>query len=118
MSLAESLQRVVQDLNEAAGVAIVGMDGIIVEEQKRDPRIDLQTLGAEFSGLFKSAGKLTESLEFGEVSELMTSAERSVVILRRVTAEYFLILVIRPDGNLGKARFLLRRAGLQLKTEL
>ncbi|MBI3812737.1 MAG: roadblock/LC7 domain-containing protein [Nitrospirae bacterium] len=118
MSLAESLRRVVQELDEAGGVAIVGMDGIVVEEQKRDPRIDLQTLGAEFSGLFRSAGKLAESVEFGEVSELMTSAERSVVILRRVTAEYFLVLVIHPDGNLGKARFLLRRAGSQLKMEL
>ena len=118
MSLAESLQRVIRDLEEAGGVAIVGMDGIVVEERKRDPQIDLQVIGAEFSGLFKSAGTLSESVEFGAVSELMTTAERSVVILRRVTAEYFMVLVIRPDGNLGKARFLLRRAGSQLKTEL
>ncbi|MEK6683085.1 MAG: hypothetical protein AABY46_00310 [Nitrospirota bacterium] len=118
MSLAESLQRVIQDLEEAGGIAIVGMDGIVVEEQKRDSRIDLQVIGAEFGGLFKSAGMLSESVEFGAVSELMTITDRSVVMLRRVTAEYFLILVIRPDGNLGKARFLLRRAGSQLKTEL
>jgi predicted regulator of Ras-like GTPase activity (Roadblock/LC7/MglB family) len=107
-----------KELEEAGGIAIVGMDGIIVEEKKRDPQMDLQMLGAEFSGLFKSAGKLSESVEFGEVSELMTSADRSIVILRRVTVEYFLILVMRPDGNLGKARFLLRRALPLLKTEL
>jgi predicted regulator of Ras-like GTPase activity (Roadblock/LC7/MglB family) len=118
MSLADSLHQVVLDMEESGGIAIVGMDGIVVEEQKRDAGIDLQALGAEFSGLLKAAGKLTESVEWGGVNEMMMTAERSVVVLRRVTAEYFLILVIRPDGNLGKARFLLRRAGSQLKTEL
>jgi predicted regulator of Ras-like GTPase activity (Roadblock/LC7/MglB family) len=118
MSLSEQLQGMLQELAEAGGIAVVGMDGIIVEEKKRDTQMDLPMLGAEFSGLFKTAGRLSESVEFGEVSELMTSADRSVVILRRVTAEYFLILVMRPDGNLGKARFLLRRAVSQLKTEL
>jgi predicted regulator of Ras-like GTPase activity (Roadblock/LC7/MglB family) len=118
MSLADSLQQVVRDLEESDGIALVGMDGIVVEEQKRDARIDLQALGAEFSGLLKTAGKLTESVEWGGVTEMMMSAEHFVVILRQVTAEYFLILVVRPDGNLGKARFLLRRAGSQLKTEL
>jgi predicted regulator of Ras-like GTPase activity (Roadblock/LC7/MglB family) len=118
MTLSENLQGMLKELEEAGGIAIVGMDGIIVEEKKRDPQMDLQMLGAEFSGLFKSAGKLSESVEFGEVSELMTSADRSIVILRRVTVEYFLILVMRPDGNLGKARFLLRRALPLLKTEL
>lgn len=118
MSLSDSLQEVVQDLGGSGGIAIVGMDGIVVEEQKRDIQIDLQTLGAEFSGLLKAAGKLTESVEWGGVTEMVTSAGRFVAILRTVTAEYFLILVIHPDGNLGKARFLLRRAGSHLKTEL
>lgn len=118
MNLSDNLQGILKDLEEAGGIAVVGMDGIIVEEKKRDPGLDLHLLGAESSGLFKSAGTLSQSVEFGEVSELMTSAERSIVIARRVTAEYFVILVMRPDGNLGKARFLLRRALPLLKAEL
>jgi len=118
VSLSENLQGILVELEEAAGIAIVGMDGIIVEEKKRNSQMDLAMLGAEFSGLFKSAGKLSESVEFGEISELMASADRSIVILRRITAEYFLMLVLRPDGNLGKARFVLRRALALLKTEL
>ncbi|MBI3609522.1 MAG: hypothetical protein HY204_02335 [Nitrospirae bacterium] len=118
MSLAESLRRVIDDLEESRGVALVGMDGILVEEKKQDAQLDLQTLGAEFSGLLKMAGKLAESVEFGGVKEIVTAAEGSTVILRLVTIDYFLMLVIRPDGNLGKARFLLRRAGAQIVTEL
>jgi predicted regulator of Ras-like GTPase activity (Roadblock/LC7/MglB family) len=118
MSLGDTLQQVIEDLEESQGVALVGMDGIVVEERKRDGQLDLQTLGAEFSGLLKTAGKLGDSVGFGGIVELVTSAERSVVILRQVTADYFLILVIQADGNLGKARFLLRRAATLLKTEL
>ncbi|HUK56609.1 MAG TPA: hypothetical protein VLY20_08120 [Nitrospiria bacterium] len=116
--MADALQGVIDDLDEARGAALVGMDGIVVEERKHDGQLDLQALGAEFSGLLRTAGKLGDSVGFGGILELVTSAERSVVVLRQVTAEYFLILVIQADGNLGKARFLLRRAGAQLKTEL
>ena len=31
------------------------------------------------------------------------------VLLRAVDAETFLVVVLAPDGNLGKARFLMRR---------
>ncbi|HTN44056.1 MAG TPA: hypothetical protein VMN77_09715 [Nitrospiria bacterium] len=118
MSLADSLQRVTEELEEAHGVALVGMDGIVVEELKRDDQLDLQVLGAEFNGLLKTAGKLGDSVGFGGITELVTSAERFVVLVRQVTADYFLILVIQAGGNLGKARFLLRRAAALLKTEL
>jgi len=118
MTLAENLQHMMQQLEETSGVAIVGMDGIVVEEQKRDDQLDLQAIGAEFSALLKSAGKVCESVDWGGVEELVTSAAHFVVVLRLVTPEYFLILVMPHDGNLGKARFLLRRTGLQLKKEL
>jgi predicted regulator of Ras-like GTPase activity (Roadblock/LC7/MglB family) len=118
MSLADSLQRVIEDLEESHGLALVGTDGIVVEERKRNDQLDLQVLGAEFNGLLKTAGKLGDSVGFGGITELVTSAERFVVIIRQVTADYFLILVIQAGGNLGKARFLLRRAAMQLATEL
>lgn len=118
MSLSDTLQHVIQDFEEARGAALVGMDGIVVDEQKLDGQLDLQALGAEFSGLLKTAGKLGESVGFGGIIELVTSAEHSVVILRQVTADYFLILVIQADGNMGKARFLVRKAAALLKSDL
>lgn len=118
MSLSESLRWVMGELEESRGAAIIGMDGIVVEEQKKEGELDLQALGAEFSSLLRSVGKATESVNLGGVTELVTCAEQSLVLLRRVTTDYFLVLVIRSDGNLGKGRFLLRRAGAQLKTEL
>ncbi len=118
MSLSDILMGIIGELEGSRGVAVVGMDGILVEEQKRDGELDLQTLGAEFSGLLRSSEKAFESVEAGEVVEIMMKAARSLLLLRRVTPEYFVMLVLHPDGNLGKGRFLLRRAGVDLKPEL
>ena len=41
MSFTEILRRIMKDLKEAQGIALVGMDGIVVEEQKQDSSLDL-----------------------------------------------------------------------------
>ncbi len=118
MSIGESLQNVIGGFPEARGVALVGMDGILVEEQKTVGELDLQTLGAEFSGLVKSAEAAVESVNPGPSGELVMVSENATFIVKRVTPEYFLLLVSQPDGNMGKGRFLLKRAGERLKSEL
>jgi len=39
-------------------------------------------------------------------------------MFRNVDAETFLVLAMAPDGNLGKARYLIRRHLLALRQEL
>jgi hypothetical protein len=46
----------------------------------------------------------------------VTDAE--VAILSRVTAEYYLLLLLSREGNFGRGRFELRKAGLLLEKEL
>jgi predicted regulator of Ras-like GTPase activity (Roadblock/LC7/MglB family) len=40
------------------------------------------------------------------------------VLLRSVGDDAFLVLVLAPDGNLGKARFLMRRHLADLREQL
>jgi len=40
-----------------------------------------------------------------------------VVIMRLLGRDYFVVLAITPEGNLGRARYELRKAELQLKKE-
>lgn len=118
MSFTESLSDILGGQKETRGVAIVGMDGIVVEEKKRDDSLDLHTLGAECSGLFRAAEKGSVSMDGGAVVEMVITSERFLLLLRKVTDEYFLALVLHPDGNIGKGRYQLRRASPQLKSEL
>ena len=118
MSFTESLRKVMEDLKEAQGIALVGMDGIVIEEQKQDSSMDLQSLGAEWCAVIKQMDKSMSSMEFGSSIELCAQTEKGIILSRRIQEDYFLLLAIQADGNFGKGRYLLRREEINLKGEL
>jgi len=118
MSFVESLRRVTNNLEDSKGIALVGMDGIVVEEHKKDPTLDLQTLGAEYSGMMREVQKTTAALQLGDVREVSVLTDKALVISRQITQEYFLVLVVKSEGNFGKGRFLMRREIASLEKEL
>lgn len=118
MSLKEGLKGVIAELDGARGVALVGLDGIVVEEERADPQLDLQGLGAEWCGIIRQADKTFSSMEMGDSVEVSALAADRVVVARKIKGEYFLLLVMSRDGNFGKGRYLLRRAEIQLENEL
>ena len=56
--------------------------------------------------------------EFGRIGELVIAAERSVAILSRITPEYYLLLLLPADGNVGRGRWELKKAAQTLQREL
>jgi hypothetical protein len=44
--------------------------------------------------------------------------EKFVTFLSEVTPEYYILLVLKPDGNYGRARFELSKAKYLLRDEL
>jgi predicted regulator of Ras-like GTPase activity (Roadblock/LC7/MglB family) len=118
MSLVTSLQSILDGLEEAEGIALVGVDGIIVNEVKRSPDIDLQAMAAEYCGLWREMDRVSGGLSHGPTQECMIANDARTLVFRRVTPEYFLALSVARDGNTGKGRFLLRYAALQLAKDL
>jgi predicted regulator of Ras-like GTPase activity (Roadblock/LC7/MglB family) len=118
MSLVTSLQSILDGLEEAEGIALVGLDGIVVNEVKRAPDIDLSTVAAEYCGLWREMDRVSGGLSFGPTQECVIANDTRTLVFRRVTPEYFLALAVTRDGNTGKGRFLLRYAAPQLAKEL
>ena len=118
MSFGDGLQHILNRVPGALGVAIAGMDGIIVEERKNDPRLDLQALGAECSTLLKSADRTTSSIEASGLKEFSMVCDNYVFVLRRINNDYFLILALPSEREFGKGRFQLRRAVTGLIKEM
>ncbi len=116
MSFSEILKEMVSR-SEALGGVISGMDGIVVEEYAVQPEADLQSLGAEASSMVKALEEIAASLDLGTTKEVTLQTDRATILLRRINPEYFLALLLRPNGNLGKGRFLLKRASYQLERE-
>jgi predicted regulator of Ras-like GTPase activity (Roadblock/LC7/MglB family) len=84
MSFAESLRRITNNMEDALGIALVGMDGIVVEEHKKDPLLDLQSLGAEYCTVLRNVEKASESLAMGVLREFSVVAEKSTLLLKRI----------------------------------
>ena len=98
-------------------VSLIGLDGIAVEALN-DHDVPLDVLGAEFGGFIKSIKLSNTELNTGEVTQFSLVTEKYVTFLSAVTPEYFILLVMRPDGNYGRARFELARAKHLLAGEL
>lgn len=118
MSLVTSLQSILDGVDEAEGIALVGLDGIIVNEVKRSPTIDLSAVAAEYCGLWREMDRVSGGLSHGPTEECLIANDTRTLVFRRVTPEYFLALSVAREGNTGKGRFLLRYAAPQLAKEL
>ena len=97
--------------------SLIGLDGIPVETVG-DSGVPLDVLGAEFGGFVKSIRHANTELNTGEVLQFSLVTEKYITFLSEVTPEYFILLVLRPDGNYGRARFELSKAKYLLRDEL
>ena len=100
----------------ALAVSLIGLDGIAVESINDDD-VPLDVLGAEFGGFIKSIRPNAE-LNTGEVLQFALVTEKYITFLSAITPEYFVLLVMKPDGNYGRARFELAKAKDVLRGEL
>lgn len=101
----------------ALAVSLIGLDGIAIEALN-DQRVPLDVIGAEFGGFIKSIRVSNTELNTGEVLQFSLVTEKYVTFLSAVTTEYFLLLVMKPEGNYGRARYELARAKHLLRDEL
>ncbi|MGE0788041.1 MAG: hypothetical protein AB7S26_20380 [Sandaracinaceae bacterium] len=117
----EILQEVVDRTEGGVAGLLMGFDGIPVDHYVREDAttsVDVETVGMEFSVILKDIRKAAELLEAGGATEIAIRAERMTTVLRVLNDEYFVAMTLEPQGNYGKARFLLRTVGNKLLSEL
>jgi predicted regulator of Ras-like GTPase activity (Roadblock/LC7/MglB family) len=117
MPFSEILREVVGGTEGALGALIVGLDGIPVEEFAVDKDMDIQSMTVEYSSLLKEIEKGSQAAQMGSMREVTVIADKAMILLRRLNEEYFFVLIIKPEGNFGKGRFLLRMSVPKLLKE-
>ena len=96
------------------GGALAGSDGLAVEEWRANPGDrDLNALCAEMAQFFKECGRISSETGLGTAREMFVASEQGLIFVRRVTDEYFLLLLAAPQAVQGKCRFLLRQVARQ-----
>jgi predicted regulator of Ras-like GTPase activity (Roadblock/LC7/MglB family) len=119
MSFDEILRGIVSQCPGCIGVALMGSDGIpIAEVGGAGEGEDVTLLGVEFGRVLEEARKVAANVGGGELEELVISMARSQVVMRAVDPDTLFVLALDPSGNLGKARYLLRRHTLDVREQL
>jgi predicted regulator of Ras-like GTPase activity (Roadblock/LC7/MglB family) len=117
MNFTETLKAMVERVDGAVSAMIIGTDGIPVEEYAVEKIIDLNALGAETSQMMKDIKFAAENLGLGEAKEFAIVSDLCGIIMRKINEDYFLAMVIKPEGNYGKGRYVLRSTITQLERE-
>lgn len=113
------LETIMERTEGSLGALIMGLDGISVEKVLGDAgaEANLDVAAAEFTSLVRSAQRAGTDTGLGNLKELMISLDQAVVVMRLLSRDYFVVLALTPQGNIGRGRFELRKAELQLAKE-
>lgn len=116
MDFREILRDMVQRVDGGRAAILMGYDGIAIDEYKKEGDVtDIQLMGIEYSSVLKEMKHTSEILESGEVAEVSVVTGSGMVVARAVSNDYFVMINLALDGNLGKARYLLKMAAPKLK---
>lgn len=113
------LESVVERTEGSLGALIMGLDGIAVEKviSEAGNEANLDVAAAEFTSLVRSAQRSGNDIGLGKLHELVVSLDSAIVMMRLLGRDYFVVLALSPEGNVGRGRYELRKAELQLTKE-
>jgi len=113
------LESIIERTEGSLGALIMGLDGIAVEKVigEAGNEANLDDAAAEFTSLVRSAQRTGNDIGLGNLKELVISLDTAIVMMRLLGRDYFVVLALSPAGNLGRGRYELRKAELQLAKE-
>ena len=124
MSFEKILREIVGNCGGGIGAVLMGSDGIPIEQVVTEGvpegplADDIGTAGVEFNRILEEIRKASDALAGGAVGETVVVLSRFSLVFRPVDEETYLAVIVAPHGNLGKARYLMRRSLLAIRQEL
>ena len=118
------LQEIVEQCGGGIGAALMGTDGIPIDEFVSEVvpegplSEDIGTAAVEFNRILEEIHKASDALAGGAMSETVIVLRHFSLAFRPVDDDTYLVVVVRPDGNLGKARYLMRNSLSVIRDEL
>ena len=121
MNFEAILRTIVEECGGGIGAALMGNDGIPIEEFTASKSsgsspagefgqpVEVGTAGIEFGRILLDIRRASDALGGGSVEETIIRVKGFTLVFQPVDDENFLVLALTRDGNLGKARYLIRR---------
>ena len=125
MNFEPTLRKMIEGVPGTLGVALMGSDGIPIAElfvgesggiEAGDSEVG--AAGVEFGRILEEIRKASDAIGGGRLDEVVIGLARFHLLFRVVDEELFLVVALAPRGNLGKARFLMRRHLMELQEQI
>ncbi len=111
------LRDVARRLPDARALFVMGVDGIPVEKLPVESGEGFESLAAEVIALLKSGGIENADTGLGKVRDVTIGGEKLRIVVSAITPEYFLLAALSGNAILGRAKFVLRLAGMEIEKE-
>jgi len=121
MNFEAILRAIVEGCGGGIGAALMGNDGIPIEEftasrapnaastRELEQPVEVGIAGVEFGRILTEIRRASDALGGGSLEETIIRVKGFMLIFQPIDDENFLVLALERDGNLGKARYLMRR---------
>lgn len=117
MELNSAIKEILQRETSVVAAIILDKDGIVVTDDSRTGTKNGQELAIEYASVMRQILKVTDYLNIGELEEVLVSTEKSVIVIRLINRDYYLVLITNTDGNIGKAKYLAKLTSERLEKE-
>jgi predicted regulator of Ras-like GTPase activity (Roadblock/LC7/MglB family) len=113
----EVLHSAIVKTEGSVGAIVLGTDGIIVEKvwhnQPKDK--DLEIAVAEYTSFLQKVRRTNEELKLGGLKEITLTCKSKVFLMRMISENYLIAMILSPNGNFGRGRYELYKAELMLE---
>jgi predicted regulator of Ras-like GTPase activity (Roadblock/LC7/MglB family) len=126
MSFETTLREIMEGSGGGLGIALMGSDGIPIIQLAPELEVgvsnplgdDIGNAAVEFARILCEIQKVSDALNAGAMAETVITLARFQLLFRQVDDDVFLALALSPEGNAGKARYLIRRHLHALRSEI
>lgn len=123
MSFVPVLEKILEGSAGALAAILMGRDGLAIQQALAervgaDESERLGNAGVELGRILEEIRKASDAFLGGAAQEVIVGLEHYWLVVRSVDEDTVLVVALAPEGNVGKARFLMRRYVPALQAEL
>lgn len=113
----ETLREITNKLGDVECILLMGTDGLPIEKVIRNQSLNIELLTAEFTTILRNTTQTATEVEAGLLDEIVMMTDQMILLLKAITPEYFIMMILPQGANLGRARFEMKKAKYALEKE-
>jgi len=119
MPLREMLNGIVLSVDGTMAALVMAYDGIAIDEVTAlHSELDMQLLSVEYAAVLKEIKRAVNVIKMGDLEEVLITTSRTSVLVRILNDDIFAAIILNINGNVGKARYMLKLKSFEILQEL